>query len=37
MDWKMSLTSGQALALPPGIIEGPLRAPSSPPETPVPT
>ena len=32
----MSLTRDHALGLPPGMIEGPLRAPSSPPETPVP-
>ena len=34
--WKMSFTSGHAATLPPGIIEGPKRAPSSPPDTPVP-
>jgi hypothetical protein len=37
MAWKMGFTSGQAFSLPPGIMLGPLRAPSSPPETPVPT
>jgi hypothetical protein len=36
MDWKMSLTCGHAAGLPPGMMEGPKRAPSSPPETPVP-
>ena len=34
--WKIGLTSGHAAGEPPGMIEGPLRAPSSPPETPVP-
>ena len=33
----MSFTAGHASGFPPGIIEGPNRAPSSPPETPVPT
>ncbi len=33
----MSLTYGQASGLPPGMIDGPWRAPSSPPDTPVPT
>jgi len=37
IDWKMPRISGQAAADPPGIRLGPLRAPSSPPETPVPT
>ncbi len=37
MAWKIGLTSGQAASLPPGIMLGPFRAPSSPPETPVPT
>ena len=32
----MPLTSGQAEIEPPGMIEGPFRAPSSPPETPAP-
>ena len=35
--WKMSFTYGHAAGEPPGIIDGPLSAPSSPPETPVPT
>jgi hypothetical protein len=34
---KIGFTSGQPASLPPGIMLGPLRAPSSPPETPVPT
>ena len=34
--WKIGFTCGHAAGLPPGIIDGPLRAPSSPPETPVP-
>ena len=34
--WKIGLTSGQAVGLPPGIMLGPFSAPSSPPETPVP-
>ena len=37
MVWKMACTRGQAAGLPPGMIDGPRRAPSSPPETPVPT
>ena len=36
MAWKISFTCGHAAGLPPGMIEGPLRAPSSPPDTPVP-
>ena len=36
MACKMGLTNGQASSLPPGIIDGPLRAPSSPPDTPAP-
>ena len=32
----MSFTCGHASGLPPGMMEGPWRAPSSPPETPVP-
>ncbi len=36
MDWKISFTWGQAAGEPPGMIEGPNKAPSSPPETPVP-
>ncbi len=36
MAWKMGLTCSQAAGLPPGMIEGPWRAPSSPPDTPVP-
>ena len=35
--WKIGFTSGQASTSPPGMIEGPWSAPSSPPETPVPT
>ena len=35
--WKIGLTAGQASTSPPGMIDGPLRAPSSPPETPEPT
>ncbi len=34
--WKMSFTCGQAAGEPPGMILGPRRAPSSPPDTPVP-
>ena len=34
--WKISFTSGHAAGLPPGIMLGPINAPSSPPETPVP-
>ena len=34
--WKIGATWGQAAAEPPGMMEGPLSAPSSPPETPVP-
>ena len=34
--WKMSFTCGQAAGEPPGMMLGPWRAPSSPPETPVP-
>ena len=37
MAWKMGFTSGQAAGEPPGIMLGPLRAPSSPPLTPQPT
>ncbi len=37
MAWKMGLIRGQAAGLPPGINDGPWRAPSSPPETPLPT
>ncbi len=33
----MFFTCGHAAGLPPGMIEGPKRAPSSPPDTPVPT
>ena len=36
MSWKMAFTWGQAAAEPPGMMLGPLSAPSSPPETPVP-
>ena len=36
MAWKISFTRGHAAGLPPGMIDGPLRAPSSPPLTPVP-
>ena len=34
---RMGRSSGQAAAEPPGMIEGPCRAPSAPPETPAPT
>ena len=34
--WNIGLTCGQASGLPPGIMDGPRRAPSSPPDTPVP-
>ena len=37
MAWNMSRMLGQAAAAPPGISDGPKRAPSSPPETPMPT
>ena len=37
MDCRISLTSGHACGAPPGMIDGPLSAPSSPPEMPVPT
>ena len=37
MDSKIGLSVFQDSALPPGIIEGPSRAPSSPPDTPQPT
>ena len=37
MRHSMSCTSGHAPAEPPGMIEGPCRAPCSPPETPAPT
>lgn len=33
----MSLICGQAFGFPPGINDGPYRAPSSPPDTPEPT
>jgi hypothetical protein len=36
MDCRMSLTYGHASSLPPGMMDGPYRAPSSPPDTPVP-
>ena len=36
MAWKIGPTAGQAFADPPGMMDGPRRAPSSPPETPVP-
>ena len=36
MLWKMGFTKGHAAGDPPGIMEGPFSAPSSPPETPVP-
>src|SRR5271170_6903900 len=35
--WNISFTCGHAAGFPPGIIDGPNLAPSSPPETPVPT
>ena len=35
--WKIGLMWGQAAGEPPGISDGPCRAPSSPPETPLPT
>jgi len=35
--WKISLIAGHALSEPPGMSDGPCRAPSSPPETPEPT
>ena len=35
--WKMGLTWGHAAGDPPGMMDGPLSAPSSPPDTPVPT
>ena len=34
--WKIGLTAAHALGEPPGMMEGPSNAPSSPPETPVP-
>ena len=34
---KIGLTSGQAATEPPGIMEAPFKAPSSPPDTPLPT
>ena len=37
LTWNISLINGQAAELPPGINDGPYRAPSSPPETPDPT
>eukprot|EP00732_Lithocolla_globosa_P004465 Lithocolla_globosa_v1_NODE_4130_length_1504_cov_17.396135.p2 type:complete len:129 gc:universal NODE_4130_length_1504_cov_17.396135:988-1374(+) len=37
MAWKIGLTCSHASFVPPGMIEGPCRAPSSPPETPEPT
>lgn len=37
LTWKMFLRSGQAFGFPPGISDGPYRAPSSPPDTPEPT
>ena len=37
MPCRISFTSGQASAEPPGITDGPCKAPSSPPEMPVPT
>ena len=36
MAWKMAFTCGQAAGEPPGMMLGPWRAPSSPPDTPVP-
>src|SRR5438874_748387 len=36
MPWKMGFTCGHAAADPPGMMDGPFSAPSSPPETPVP-
>ncbi len=36
MAWKIGLTCGHASGSPPGMIDGPFKAPSSPPETPVP-
>ena len=36
MAWNTSLTCGHAAGEPPGIMDGPLSAPSSPPDTPVP-
>src|ERR1700733_11915453 len=37
MDWRTSFTYGHASSFPPGMMDGPYRAPSSPPDTPVPT
>ena len=37
MPWRMSLMCGHASGLPPGMMDGPYRAPSSPPDTPDPT
>src|SRR3989339_1750344 len=34
--WNIGFTEGQAFFDPPGMIDGPSNAPSSPPETPVP-
>src|SRR2546429_1788818 len=36
MAWKMGFTCGHAAGEPPGMMLGPCRAPSSPPDTPVP-
>lgn len=36
LTWKMLLICGQAFGFPPGINDGPYRAPSSPPDTPEP-